>query len=105
MMALMQMNLILNEDLSSRCIVAELNWGEAIPEGIPAQPDVLLLADCVYLEVAFQPLVDTMKAMSTRETEILVRYSSVVVRYEARSNAILPSPLLPCSSATNNDER
>lgn len=73
MMALMQRNLNLNPHLQKKCIIAELNWGEVIPEGIPSQPDVLLLADCVYLEIAFQPLLDTMKAMTTDKTEILVR--------------------------------
>lgn len=72
MMALMQRNLELNPQLKDRCDIRELNWGEDIPEGIPSHPDILLLADCVYLEVAFQPLVDTMVAMTTAVTEILV---------------------------------
>ena len=41
---------------------------------MPKHPDILLLADCVYLEVAFQPLVDTMVEMSTPQTEILFCY-------------------------------
>lgn len=72
MMALMQRNLDLNPQLKRRCDIRELNWGEDVVKGIPRHPDVLLLADCVYLEIAFQPLVDTMVAMSTQDTEILV---------------------------------
>lgn len=91
----MQTNLDLNQGIDE-CKVAELNWGEPLPENVPHKPDVLLLAgeplfilsfnlilsflnyhsflstDCVYLEVAFQPLVDTMIEMSTKDTEILV---------------------------------
>jgi predicted nicotinamide N-methyase len=72
MLALMKRNLALNPSLMERCLVGELNWGERVPEGIPKQPDILLLADCVYLEVAFQPLVDTLKEMAMETTEILV---------------------------------
>jgi hypothetical protein len=33
-------------------LVDELNWGEPIPEGIPAKDvDLVLAADCVYFEV------------------------------------------------------
>ncbi|CAD6980359.1 unnamed protein product [Tilletia controversa] len=85
MMALMQRNLELNEEvaraedgsgtgLPSPCVVKELNWGEPIPEDVPSKPEVLLLADCVYLEIAFQPLVDTMVELSTPSTEILFCY-------------------------------
>ncbi|CAD6943667.1 unnamed protein product [Tilletia controversa] len=85
MMALMQRNLELNEEvaraedgsgtgLPSPCVVKELNWGEPIPEDVPSKPKVLPLADCVYLEIAFQPLVDTMVELSTPSTEILFCY-------------------------------
>jgi hypothetical protein len=72
MLALMRTNLDMNPGMEDRCIIEELNWGESVPEGIPRQPDVLLLADCVYLEVAFQPLVDTMVSMTNGQTEVLV---------------------------------
>lgn len=79
MLSLMAENLSLNSDMDP-CYVDELNWGEPIPSlesketpPIPPKPDVLLLADCVYLETAFQPLVDTMVELSTSDTEILVR--------------------------------
>ncbi|KAK0523591.1 Protein-lysine N-methyltransferase efm6 [Tilletia horrida] len=91
MMQLMQRNLELNEEVSAAeaeveagregrrglptpCEVRELNWGEPLPADVPAKPEVLLLADCVYLEIAFQPLVDTMVELSTPETEILFCY-------------------------------
>lgn len=32
----------------------------------------MLGSDCVYLEIAFQPLVDTLVELSTRQTEIYV---------------------------------
>lgn len=55
--------------------VAELDWGTTpLPLFTKPLPDVLLLADCVYLESAFQPLIDTMAALSTTETEILFCY-------------------------------
>lgn len=76
MLSLMSRNLSLNApSLLDPCHIAELNWGILpLPTTVPSKPDVLLLADCVYLEVAFQPLVDTMVAMSTKETEILFCY-------------------------------
>ncbi|PWN28529.1 hypothetical protein BDZ90DRAFT_213789, partial [Jaminaea rosea] len=76
MLALMERNLQLNSPgMLDPCHVAELNWGEfPLPQNVPSKPDVLLLADCVYLEVAFQPLVDTMIALSTAQTEILFCY-------------------------------
>lgn len=75
MLALMHQNLLLNPGMDP-CHVAELNWGEPLPPSstVPAKPDVLLLADCVYLESAFQPLVDTMLDLSTPQTEILFCY-------------------------------
>jgi hypothetical protein len=102
MMALMQRNLDLNPQLKEQCDIRELNWGEEIPEGIPSHPDVLLLADCVYLEIAFQPLVETMVAMSKSDTEILVSW-------RISSNLVLSSQchlsLSPFSSAISRDAR
>lgn len=80
MLPLMRENLHLNFPTSSTSSsgdafvkVAELDWGTPISPEF-GQPDVLLLADCVYLEIAFQPLVETMAALSTSETEILFCY-------------------------------
>jgi hypothetical protein len=79
MMELMQKNLELNTGIDP-CFVEELNWGEPLPSNVPQKPDVLLLADCVYLEIAFQPLVDTMIDLSTTETEILVSQTVSALR-------------------------
>ncbi|PWY99776.1 hypothetical protein BCV70DRAFT_200689 [Testicularia cyperi] len=94
MLALMRENLTLNPFPpvpGETCVVEELNWGEPLPPApspsassalnsnsnstqVPPKPDVLLLADCVYLESAFQPLVDTMVELSSKDTEILFCY-------------------------------
>lgn len=64
-----------NTDTGGLVEVAELDWDTAPgPKFTSPQPDVLLLADCVYLESAFQPLIDTMAALSTKDTEILFCY-------------------------------
>ncbi|EPQ29388.1 uncharacterized protein PFL1_03143 [Pseudozyma flocculosa PF-1] len=75
MLPLMTSNHALNQaEMVDPCLVEELNWGQPLPATVPHKPDVLLLADCVYLEVAFQPLVDTMLALSGPSTEILFCY-------------------------------
>jgi len=74
MLPLMAENAQLNPDMIDECHVAELNWGEPLPSDVPVHPDVILLADCVYREEAFQPLVDTLVAMSKPTTEILFCY-------------------------------
>ncbi|EST08452.1 Nicotinamide N-methyltransferase-like protein [Kalmanozyma brasiliensis GHG001] len=83
MLHLMRENLALNFQLSPTDTpsstttndgfvkVAELDWGTELTFD---KPDVLLLADCVYLESAFQPLIDTMTQLSTSDTEILFCY-------------------------------
>ena len=86
MLPLMRENLLLNfpstdsntapsESGNGFVRVAELDWATPPPALFtdPA-PDVLLLADCVYLESAFQPLVDTLAALATDKTEILFCY-------------------------------
>lgn len=46
-------NVALN-DLSPHVSADVLNWGEdSIPLGLPTEPDVVLMADCVYFEPAF----------------------------------------------------
>ncbi len=87
MMQLMHDNLALTDaqaPLPDTVHIAELNWGEAeegavpapppsplnLGEPVPAKPDVLLLADCVYLEIAFRPLVDTLLALSRTPSSI-----------------------------------
>lgn len=38
------------------------------------KPDVIIASDCVYLEVAFQPLIDTLVMLSNEKTEIYLCY-------------------------------
>ncbi|KAJ5570761.1 hypothetical protein N7535_004421 [Penicillium sp. DV-2018c] len=60
MFSLMKTNIQLN-NLESNVTAAILNWGEPIPDQIPAKPDVILAADCVYFEPAFPLLITTLK--------------------------------------------
>ncbi|KAK8850368.1 hypothetical protein IAR55_004286 [Kwoniella newhampshirensis] len=60
---LMEVNVRLNlDDLSRDNVhVAELNWGEPIPDSIAVkEASVILAADCVYFEPAFPLLVETL---------------------------------------------
>jgi hypothetical protein len=38
------------------------------------KPDVIIASDCVYLEIAFQPLIDTLVMLSNEKTEIYLCY-------------------------------
>ncbi|KAK0231138.1 putative methyltransferase-domain-containing protein [Armillaria fumosa] len=64
---------VLRNHLTSSCTVAELNWGEPIPAGIPV-PDVVLAADCVYFEPAFPLLVQTLCDIYDKKPEVLFCY-------------------------------
>ncbi|KAK0206220.1 putative methyltransferase-domain-containing protein [Desarmillaria ectypa] len=64
---------VLRNNLISSCTIAELNWGEPIPAGIPA-PDVVLAADCVYFEPAFPLLVQTLCDIYDKTPEMLFCY-------------------------------
>ncbi|KAL6306735.1 putative methyltransferase-domain-containing protein [Sparassis latifolia] len=70
---IMARNVSMN-DLTALVTVAELNWGEPIPQDIP-RPDVLLAADCVYFEPAFPLLVKTLADLVIDDTtEVLFCY-------------------------------
>ncbi|KAH9950082.1 putative methyltransferase-domain-containing protein [Amylocystis lapponica] len=70
---IMRRNVEIN-NLALRVSVAELNWGEAIPQDIP-RPDVILAADCVYFEPAFPLLVKTLADLVADDsTEVLFCY-------------------------------
>ncbi|KAI0069136.1 S-adenosyl-L-methionine-dependent methyltransferase [Artomyces pyxidatus] len=58
LLQIMQTNIGIN-GLEANVSAAELNWGEALPNGL-VQPDVVLAADCVYFEPAFPLLVQTL---------------------------------------------
>ncbi|KAH9811154.1 S-adenosyl-L-methionine-dependent protein-lysine N- methyltransferase [Teratosphaeria destructans] len=60
MLQLMQDNIALN-GLTGRAQASVYNWGDACPEGIPAHPDIVLAADCVYFEPAFPLLQKTLE--------------------------------------------
>ncbi|PIL36720.1 hypothetical protein GSI_00409 [Ganoderma sinense ZZ0214-1] len=70
---IMKRNVILNK-LGDRVTVAELNWGEPIPDSIP-RPDLILAADCVYFEPAFALLVHTLTDLvADSSTDVLFCY-------------------------------
>ena len=56
MLALMQRNIALN-GLGDKVTASVYDWGQACLPSVPAHPDVLLAADCVYFEPAF-PLLE-----------------------------------------------
>ncbi|KAI7155902.1 S-adenosyl-L-methionine-dependent methyltransferase [Hortaea werneckii] len=62
MLNLMQQNIALNE-LQGKVHAEVYNWGGAKPEGVPAHPDVVLAADCVYFEPAFPLLQQTLEEL------------------------------------------
>ncbi|ORY35866.1 putative methyltransferase-domain-containing protein [Naematelia encephala] len=71
---LMRSNAEINIPGSSNVHVSELNWGEDIPENVPAKEATLVLAaDCVYFEPAFPLLVHTLCLLAPlgKEIEIL----------------------------------
>lgn len=67
MLPLLTKNISLNPLLSS-VIPSVLSWGSHIPPSIPPHPDILLAADCVYLEPAFPLLLATMEDLIGEET-------------------------------------
>ncbi|EQL01170.1 hypothetical protein G6O67_001001 [Ophiocordyceps sinensis] len=61
MLGLMQHNIQLN-DVESRATALVLNWGEPLPDVVvQRRPNVILAAECVYLEPAFPLLMQTLK--------------------------------------------
>ena len=60
MLDLMQKNITLN-DLETKVVASEYNWGEACHDSVPAHPNVVLAADCVYFEPAFPLLQQTLR--------------------------------------------
>ncbi|KAG1052068.1 hypothetical protein G6F43_005775 [Rhizopus delemar] len=73
MMNLMLENIKLNK--LGHLVQAEiLNWGEEIPNELSSNVDVILASDCVYLEIAFIPLIETLLALSTKDTLIYLAY-------------------------------
>lgn len=67
MFDLMNRNISLN-NLSSKVSATIYNWGEPTPLKLPAQPDIILAADCVYFEPAFPLLQQTLKDLIGEKT-------------------------------------
>ena len=79
MLPLMQRNTALNElqHLVNPCVY---DWGQPTPDGVPAQPDVILAADCIYFEPAFPLLLQTLQDLIGSRT---VCYFACVKRRKA----------------------
>ena len=60
MFDLMNRNIALN-NLTSRVSASIYDWGAATPPQLPAHPDIILAAECVYFEPAFPLLQQTLK--------------------------------------------
>ncbi|EOA85813.1 uncharacterized protein SETTUDRAFT_151867 [Exserohilum turcica Et28A] len=67
MFDLMERNITLN-GLDSRVKASIYDWGEATPPQLPAHPDIILAADCVYFEPAFPLLQQTLKDLIGENT-------------------------------------
>lgn len=67
MLALMERNIALN-DLQDGVKAVIYDWGGPVPDGIPASPDIILAADCVYFEPAFPLLQQTLKDLIGAQT-------------------------------------
>lgn len=70
---LMQKNIELNE-LEDVVHSATLAWGEPLPSYAKDGVDVILAADCVYLEKAFPLLEKTLLDMTNKDTLVLMSY-------------------------------
>lgn len=69
MMSLMEQNIALNN--VGHIVNAEiLNWGEDVSESL-SNIDVVVASDCVYLEVAFIPLIETFFSLSHKEDSVI----------------------------------
>lgn len=89
LLPLARKNVTLN-GLENKVKVEEIYWGRPLPDTVPHQPDLLLLADCIYvcreavtqfvahthyqLEVTFPWLLSTMLLLTNDKTEILLAF-------------------------------
>lgn len=79
MLPLMQRNTALNA-LEHTVAPSVYDWGQPTPTGLPAQPDVILAADCIYFEPAFPLLLSTLQDLIGERT---VCYFACVKRRKA----------------------
>lgn len=68
MLDLMKKNIKIN-DLTGKVKASIYDWGTSTPAALPKHPDVILAADCVYFEPAFEPLHQTLKDLIGDNTE------------------------------------
>jgi len=79
---IMERNILLNR-LQSNVTAAELDWSRPLP-GDLQPPDIVLAADCVYLEATFPLLVSTLVALVPPPPE---RAPEVLLSYKKRRKA------------------
>ncbi|KAI8088839.1 putative methyltransferase-domain-containing protein [Halteromyces radiatus] len=70
MMSLLHDNILLNQ-LQDKVSASVLNWGEPTDHTV----DIVFASDCVYLEVAFQPLVDTLVMLTENNNNVQIYMS------------------------------
>lgn len=70
---LMEKNIALN-NLEDTVFAKSLPWGEELPAFAKEDVDVVLAADCVYLEKAFPLLEKTLIDLANKDTLILMAY-------------------------------
>ncbi|CAO3644758.1 unnamed protein product [Cunninghamella echinulata] len=70
LIGLLEENIKLNE-LDHKVGASVLNWGE--PNDLKV--DIVLASDCVYLEIAFQPLVDTLVTLTDNNHDVQIYLS------------------------------
>ncbi|KAI9280185.1 putative methyltransferase-domain-containing protein [Umbelopsis sp. AD052] len=73
MLSLMEANIDIN-NLGRTVRANVLDWGVELPQWLTKIPDIIIASDCVYLEVAFQPLIDSLLLLSNENTEIYLCY-------------------------------
>jgi len=66
-MSLLRCNIIRNH-LTMETLPCVYNWGDVPPSAIPSQVDIVLAADCVYLEPSFPLLLKTLEDLIGQET-------------------------------------
>lgn len=67
MLELMQTNIKLN-GLQATVQASIYDWGTPVPVDLPENPDIILAADCVYFEPAFEPLQQTLRDLIGEHT-------------------------------------
>jgi hypothetical protein len=67
MFDLMRRNITLN-NLETRVTASIYDWGTPTPSHLPAHPDIILAAECVYFEPAFPLLQQTLRDLIGENT-------------------------------------